>query len=425
MNIWLITTGEILPTGDERPCKTAILARQLEQAGHRVIWWTTTFDHQLKQYIAGKEERRHMSPGVELLFLHAKQSYRKNISISRLINHHQVARHFAALAPREDRPDLIYCSFPTIDLSYQAVRFGLEHNLPVVLDVRDLWPDIFTDPFPAWSRWIVRLPLLRYIAMTRFALSRTRAITAVSEGYLKWALNYAGRQLTVNDRIFPLGKDTAPQKIVHQDILKEYCLRHGIDDTKTNIWFVGTFGQTYDLRPVIEAARQLEASGRNEFRFILTGDGEKMEIWTKQAQGLTNIVFTGWASQQELSCLAHVADIGLMAYRENAPQGLPNKIFDYLSEGLPILSSLKGEAAELLDHYRAGLSYQASQPDSLIECLLDMTDQPNLLAQMGQNGKTLFDTQFSSDIIYHNLVSYLENLASGKPELPVDSPEKI
>lgn len=409
MNIWLITSGEILPFGSERLHRTGMLAQLLAQKGHRVTWWTTTFDHQQKAYISRQNEKKSLSPGLELFLLHSKTAYRRNISLSRLINHAGVAGSFNQMAPAESLPDIIFCSFPTIDLSYEAVRYGMKHNVPVIIDVRDLWPDIFIDPFPRPLHAPIKLALWPYVRKTKAIMRQCTAITAISDGYLQWALHYAGRKAQPKDRVFPLGfhKEVAA---VEAFGTSEFFHKKGINPSKTIVWFVGTFGHTYDLLPVIAAAKELEKSGRDDLQFVFTGDGEKMGEWTKEAQGASNIVFTGWVNKTELSLLSGIAKIGLMAYRDKAPQGLPNKIFEYMSDGIPVLSSLQGETYDLLKQHGFGLSYKAGRKDDFTDKLLGMIQNEAYRKQMGENGKRLFFSEFSSEIIYNKLITYLESV---------------
>lgn len=410
MLIWLITTGEILPTGNDRAHRTGMLSKMLAEKGHKVIWWTTTFDHQTKSFMGNANEKRSISANLDLYFLHSTTGYKRNVSVQRLINHAGVAKNFANRAEAEKQPDLIFCSFPTIDLSYDAVKYGKENQVPVVLDVRDLWPDIFFQPFPRLIHPIIKIPLLFYIFKAQKALKNCTAITAVSEGYLDWALNYAKRKRKATDRIFPLGYHKESKTENPETEAQLYYSEKGISTEKISVWFVGTFGQTYDLSPVIITAKELSELKQSEIQFIFTGDGEKMAEWKKQAEGLNNIVFTGWATKKELGYLKQAATIGLMAYREGAPQGLPNKIFEYLSLGIPILSSLKGETQELLYEHNCGLTFDADNFKSLKKQLLSLIDNPLLIAEMGENGKELFESEYSSEIIYPKLISYLENI---------------
>lgn len=406
MNIWLITTGEIIPLNQERYSRTGLLSKRLLQAGHQVSWWTTTFDHQHKTFLYKEDTEMLGLEGVSLLYVHAKQGYAKNVSWQRLCNHHQVAQRFRSLARIKQKPDLIYCSFPTIDLSYEAVRYGREFQVPVIVDVRDLWPDIFLDPFPSMLHPFIKLALLDYVRKTAYALKHCTAITAVSEGYLNWGLAKGKRQRTAVDKVYPLGYE---RDEIAATVGVAFYSKMGLDPSKITVLFVGTFGQTYQLSTVIEAARQLASENRKDIQFVLTGDGEKMGEWKALANGLSNVIFTGWVGKQELNSLLQLASIGLMAYSKGAPQGLPNKLFEYMSAGIPILSSLEGETADLLQQHSMGMSYEADGATSLLQCLRTLCDDASLRKQMGQNGLKRFELEFDSSIVYANLVAYLEN----------------
>ena len=78
--------------------------------------------------------------GLEIQFLHGRM-YTKNVSVARLLNHLEIARQFRRLSTREGTPDVILSSYPTIELCDEAVQYGTRHNVPVLLDIRDLWPD--------------------------------------------------------------------------------------------------------------------------------------------------------------------------------------------------------------------------------------------------------------------------------------------
>lgn len=407
MLIWLITTGEILPGNIDRPHRTGMLSEALIKNGHEVLWWTTTFDHQTKKYIHQKSFKEKISKGFDLFFLHSDFNYKKNISIRRLINHAGVAHSFAKYSLNEKKPDLIFCSFPTIELSYQAVNYGLKNNVPVILDVRDLWPDIFIDPFPKWVHPLARLGLFNYYSKTSFALKNCRAITAVSNQYLEWALVKANRIRNFADTVFPLGYKRLPDLYAEKTLRNNFLTEKGIDIKKTIVWFVGTFGQTYDLSTVINAAKILDKQNNSDIQFVFTGDGQRMQEWTKKANELSNIVFTGWLNKEHLAYISEIANIGLMAYRENAPQSLPNKTYEYMSAGIPILSSLQGETKELIETHEIGFTYTASNVESFLNQLDKMTLDKKIPEQMSAKAKTLFNSEFSSEIVYQKLVNYI------------------
>jgi len=406
MKIWLIMSGEPLALYGERPHRVGILSDMLANKGHYVTWWTTTFDHQNKKYFYNENKSVEVSDNLKMYFLHSNVEYKKNISFDRIFNHKQVSKSFISVAEELDKPDLIFCAFPTIDLAYEATIFGKDNNIPVIIDVRDLWPDIFLDPLPKMLKPIGKILLNSYINKTKYIFDNSSAITAVSDKYLEWAIDYSKRCRNSNDQVFPLGYKIDLDDNLDFEVSKLKFKQLGLNESKTLIWFVGTFGHTYNLSTVIKAARALK--GRDDIQFVFTGDGEKMDEWSKLAQGLDNIIFTGWVDKVGLSYLSKVSDIGLMSYKKGAPQGLPNKIFEYMSSGLPIVSSLQTETKDLLLTEDIGLTYIADDVDDFIYNLKLLIDNKDKLKGMGDRAKLVFYDKYSSAIIYENMINYFE-----------------
>ena len=419
MRVWLITIGEPLPTdgSNVRLLRTGILANMLESSGHHVVWWSSTMNHTAREQRASEDTTITSTPRLEIRLLHAV-GYRRNLSLRRFLNHRGVARKFAVYARREEEPDVILCSFPTIELSKAVVRYGNEREIPVVLDVRDLWPDIFLDVVPRTLRLAVRILLHGMFRDTRVVFDRCQAIVAVSRRYLEWGLQYANRAMSQDDRVFPLGYE---RPSVTDDQLQRAERRMttcGVDPSKVICWFVGVFGWTYDLETVIDAARRLPSPERDRVQFVFSGDGDYRRAWTARSSGLDSVVFTGWVDTAELAYLAGVSSIGLAAYTAAAPQGLPNKIFEYMSAGLPILSSLRGETESLLEEHFCGLSYDAGDWQGFLQALLRLARNTNLRKRMGRNGKELFEERFSTERVYSDMMDYLVEFPMGRAPCP-------
>ena len=411
MRIWLITVGEPLPidAGHPRLLRTGILANILSTAGCDVVWWSSSFNHTQKKHRCSGDATVELEPNVTIKLLHSV-AYRSNLSLRRVFNHRVIARKFAALARKEKEPDVILCSFPTVELSKAATQYGREHRVPVVLDVRDLWPDIFLDMVRPSARPLGRILLSRMFRNTRSAFRSCTSIVAISQGYLDWALRYSERQPTKRDRVFPLGYHLpaiTPNQLQRSE---EKLKRLGVDPSRIICWFVGVFGRTYDLEVVIDAARDLQDRGDN-IQFVFCGDGDRRADWEAQSSGLTNVVFTGWIDATDIAYMAEISSIGLAAYATDAPQGLPNKIFEYMAAGLPVLSSLTGEARELIQQNKCGVAYDPSARDTLLKGLATLCGDHELRRRMGENGKRLFEKSFSSEKIYPQLMEYLIDVA--------------
>ena len=411
--MWLLTVGEPLPILDgesPRMFRTGQLARVLSARGHEVTWWTSAFDHYAKRHRVGAAHSVQWAGGE--IRLVRSVGYQKNVSLRRFIEHAGVARGFARQAHGRPRPDLIVASLPTIELAYQAVLYGVSAGVPVIVDVRDLWPDVLLNVLPAHLRSLGRIALHWLTARASFALQHCSGIVGISPAYLDWGLTMAGRSEQPLDAVFPIGYVRRSDDSVLDVTVGERLRSMGVDESRKVCWYVGSFGRTYDLAPVISAARSLQDSSRQDIQFVISGEGELGARWRKLAGGLTNVVFTGWIESDEIEWLRRRATIGLQPYAAGAPQGLANKLFEYMSAGVPVVSSLEGENEALLARYGCGLTYHAGNGQACLEALVYLLDNEGLRAGMGLRAKAAFEAEYDGQVVLEGLAAHAEMVAA-------------
>jgi len=424
MHIWLITVGEPLPIdkGNIRLYRTGIVANLLVKRGHSVVWWTSTLDHIKKRQRFRKDTFIDIDNNYKLILLHSN-TYKKNISIRRIINHRGTARKFYKYARIESPPDIILCSFPTIELSYMATKYGEKNFLPVVLDARDMWPDIFIDVVPSYLRGVMRLLLFPMFNKTERAFSKAFSVIGITHPFLEWGLNHANREETELDNYFPLGySDDIPdtEKLKSAEIFwKKYGLYN--DNRAFVICFIGYMGHQFELDTVIETARKIKKQGKNII-FVLCGTGDKFNYYKELAKGYDNIILPGWVGSAEIWKLMRFSSVGLAPYcsTEDFMASYPNKSIEYLSAGLPIVSSLKGMLEGLLDENNCGITYENNNPGELMAKIIYLKDNPDILSKMSENALSLFKEKFVAKKVYNSMIQYLEficNIFSEKNKL--------
>ena len=389
-----------------------MLGNALIERGHEITWWSSTFHHFQKQYRCHHHDVRAAKPGLVVKLVHAKPGYRRNSSPYRLLNQRSVARRFQSLAQASDRPDLILACLPTLELCAAALKYGQRRGIPVIVDVRDVWPDLYLRIFPPVLWGLARLLLSSEFRRSAQVLREASVLTAVSESYLRWGLDRAGRPATPNDRVFHIGYTAAEiTGAVSAAQTREFATRYGIAQTGTVVTFAGVFGSSYDLETIVECARLFQTRGRTDIQFVLAGGGDKTASLQRQAHGLGNLVFTGWLDQASLRILLKLSSIGLCAYSLNATQSLPNKPFEYMAAGLPQISSLRGELESLLHEHQIGLQYEAGSAESLFSRVSALADDPQTGDRMAARAKQVFDRHFDSNVIYPGFAAHLETVA--------------
>jgi len=409
MKVWLIKISEPLPFEQgARKMRTGMLADRLVARGHSVRWWVSAFDHQRK-VMRYKKDQEISLPGIKLQVLHGC-GYPSNISLARYLDHRLITRKFRTQSRGLETPDVVVTSMPCHDLAFEAVRYARFKKVPVLVDVRDLWPDIFlTGIKNPLLKKLGRLALSSDFSQIQQLLARADGIVAVSRGYLNWALKKAGRPLREWDRVFFLGYQ-ATSKACESPVppnLPSWLRGH---ETKKLILFIGTFGFSYELSMVVEAARRLYSSGREDVCFILAGAGEKEVEIRRESNGLPNVITPGWLDAAQIISLLERGYLGVVPC-VSAKDTLPNKPFEYLSAGLPLVSSLEGEMAELINDFRLGLSYQAGDIDSLCRAIQILINAPSLRDQISANARDFFKRYGQADKIYDEYAKHIERLA--------------
>jgi glycosyltransferase involved in cell wall biosynthesis len=409
MKAWVITVGEPLPkySPADRIWRSGYLAQLLARRGHEVTWWVSSFDHFRKVQLEPDSRRVPLEPGLTLQFLYGRE-YPRNVSLARLLNHRENGREFRRIARAEQAPDVILCSFPTIELSCEATAFGQERGVPVVLDIRDLWPDEMLDRVPRVARPFGRLLLAPMYAGARRALRDATALVGLSEEFLGWGLQRAGRARAAADRVIPMGYTGMLDAAAIDDTVRAKLAALGVDPRKRIFWFSGTFTGNLDLGTVIEAARRL--LGEADIQFVLCGAGEYDAQWRAQAAGLGNVIFTGWAVASELAYLSSIAWVGLGAYAPHARMSNPNKVFEYMSAGLPVLLSLGGETRALFEDNDMGQGYTAGDPLSLAAAVQRLARDPLLRERQSANARQVFRERFAPETLYGGFADYLLSL---------------
>lgn len=406
MKVWLVKIGEIIPFNEETSkMRTAMLADVLVQRGHQVLWWTSAFDHFNKKWHFKTDTDFELYNGVKVKALKG-WGYKKNISFSRWLDARLISKKFKKLALLEKKPDIIVASTPAYDLALEAVVYAKQNKIPVVVDIRDQWPDIFFDHISPILKPLARFFLSGDFKIIKEAFQLADGITAVSEDYLGWALSYyAERERSYKDKVFYLGYQ-------REQPLSEEKIPQWLKEIKDKfiVVYQGTFNYYHDPTILLECAKTFIDS---DVVFVLAGKGEYWEKIKKAAEGLPNVILPGWLNQKELATLLYYSKVGICPTPQKS-YFLPNKAFAYFSAGLPVISAFDGELKEICQKNGAGFYYTPGNVGELTHKVRLLYEDREVYLKTSENAYRLFEEKFNAEKIYRNFADFLEELVRGR-----------
>lgn len=362
---------------------------------------TTSFSH--KKKIQRKFDtsiiNKEVNQNVKLTLLY-EPDYNKNVSLKRFYSHYLFARNVYKYLLKRKKPDLIYCSVPSLDVAKIAAKYAKDNNTKLIIDVQDLWPEAF--------KLIFNIPIISNIIFypmkktADYIYESADEIIAVSETYLNRALE-ANRTIKEGKIVF-LGTDLSE--------FDEAFINNKYQNKPENeVWvaYAGTLGHSYDLTNVFDALEIVKNTGIDNLKFIVMGDGplkEKFQGYAEEKQ--IDTLFTGRLPYGDMVGLLGVCDIAVNPISKGAAQSIINKHGDYAAAGLPVINTQEClEYRNLVDEYQMGLNCENNNSKDLAINLLKLYEDKKAREIMGQNSRRLAEERFDRKKIYVNILNLI------------------
>lgn len=408
MKVWIISEGEPIPIDDEkvRLRRMGQLANSLVSMGHEVHWFCSTFHHykKIERYSYDKDITYRNNYYFHLL---KGKKYKNNVSISRIFHHKLIARKFVKKSRLLEKPDVIIATMAPLEFSEIAVKYAKNNGVPVIVDIRDLWPEIYNEVVPVWSKKLIQPYILASKRKLRNTLQETTGIIGVTSGFLNYGLEVMGINKRNTDKVFHTSYKRNNQKTSDFGVdWKQF----GLNETDFIITFMGNFGKQFNINPIIEAAEKLKRYP--EIKFVLCGLGEKFDFFKEVTIKMDNVIMPGWIEGKQIHSLLQNSKIGLAPYKDsiNFSLNAPNKFGEYLSYGIPILLSINGEMENLVNEYSCGDVYYSDT--DLAEKIEKLFLNSKKQTMMSENAFDLYKEKFNSDIVYKQFADYLISIAN-------------
>mgnify|MGYP002401171570 CR=1 FL=1 len=419
----MLQTGEpIAPIdSDARPMRAMNVTDALLDAGHEVTLWTTDFSHQSLSHRFGKNMKVQTSRGLQIRLIHSP-GYKRNIGLGRMRDHALLAHRLRRMLLNESPPDVAFVGFPPIEVAWVLTGWLANHQVPVLLDVKDQWPEVFLRPLPQRLNAPARAALEPYFWMTKRAMSDSSGISSISPEFLDWSLNMVGRTRTDADCVLPL---TCREPTVGDQARADagsWWDHLGVpDDGRFRAIYVGSMNSAVDFDTILRAARA------NDGQFVICGDGPMLDPFRLAAMECPNIVIPGWINEAQSRVLGSRSSVALVPYvgEQGFELGIPNKVYDAMSAGLPIVTTNAGAVERLVVDADIGIFCDRHDFGLFESELARLSKEPTSVERMSVNTRALYETRFSYEKVYGGLVAHLETMASAKRSIERKVPRDV
>jgi glycosyltransferase involved in cell wall biosynthesis len=381
------------------------LALYLAERGHRV-----TIIASPVSYLTGTAGSQHVpwvtrqsgGSGIEILraytypALHRSFAHRVLSFLSFMVSSFLVGLNVR-------RVDLVWGTSPPIFQGATAWALARLKRVPFLFEVRDLWPAF------AVAVGVLRQPLLIRASewLERFLYRRADQVVVNSPGFIEHVQARGARRVA----LVPNGADASMFEPEADG--SSFLQAHNLGG-KFIALYAGAHGLSNDLGILLEAAGQL--LDRPEIAIVLLGDGKEKPALTARASdlGLTNVHFLPPVPKTEM-CQALAAAQACIAILKPIPMYAtvyPNKVFDYLAAGRPVILAIEGVIRQVVEEAGAGIPVQPGDASALAQAIRRLADDPLAGRVMGRRGRLFMETNFDRPVLAGRLAALMEKLVN-------------
>ncbi|WP_154852317.1 glycosyltransferase family 4 protein [Cyclobacterium xiamenense] len=303
------------------------------------------------------------------------------------------------LLGRMPLPDLLYITSTPLSTGLIGTWARRKWGIPFVFEVRDLWPKA---PIAIKS---IRNSLLKKVLykMEETIYRKAWKIVALSPGMQQYIQQKVSQQPVV---LIPNFAD-----LDFFQVRKDRYPNRQFDQQPLTFLYAGAIGEVNGLLQYLDLAEAAKRKGKN-WLFQLMGKGKWLPALKEEAakRGLSRVEFIPFGNKVEVRERMQAADIAYISFLRLRVLEVssPNKFFDALAMGMPVLINFKGWINDLVSAHDLGW-YQDEQPyEPLLEALEALEHCPEALARKGKNARSLAERSFAKDRAVASLLDVVE-----------------
>lgn len=382
-------------------------AKELVQKGHEVCVITGNVDYKnaKKRFEHNKKIFIKELNGIHIKYVPVFTNF-KGSFFKRFVFFASYLISSIWFAIREPRVDIIYAVSTPLTVGLLGVIVSKIRGKSLVFEVTDVWPDAAIHTGVVSNVWLIGIAKI----IEKICYRTAKKIICLTSGIKN---NILDKGIEIQKTILiPNGVDFDLFKPVEDRVILKLRSDYGLDN-KFVLMYLGAHGLYNSLETIIQTANILR--DENDIVFVFVGDGDVKQSLIKYAQekNLLNIKFIGTVPRVKSIELLSAANAFLLPNRKGEffQGNLPNKLFDFLATGRPIIVAGHGETSELIIDSGAGCVVESENSSAMAAAIIDVKSMsPSARTSMGLAGREYVKKNFNRKTQADSLCIILENL---------------
>ena len=378
------------------------LARYLAAGGHKVTVIASPVSYLTGSALASSPLPSGERLGVRVIRAYTYQALHRSF-VHRVFSFFSfmASSFFIGLGVKD--VDLVWGTSPPIFQAVAAWLLARLKRVPFLFEVRDLWPTFAIAVGVLKSPTLIKMSLW----LEHFLYRHADRVMVNSPGYVAHVTERGARRV----ELIPNGAD--PEMFDPTDNGAAFRSANHLGN-KFVVLYAGAHGLSNDLGVVLEAAKILQEV-TSKIEIVLLGDGKEKPSLQKQAAdiGLTNVLFLPPVPKNEMPAALAGADACLAILKpiEEYKTTYPNKVFDYMAAGRPVILAIDGVIRAVIEAAGCGVFAQPGDPSALAQAVRALAADKAKAHRMGLAGRKYLEQHFNRSALAERLTLILEELA--------------
>lgn len=373
------------------------ISKELVRRGHEVVMVTGTNKNH-------PEAEEIDADGIHVIYV--KNAYSNYMSsMERIKSFMRFVFKAINVSRKQKNVDMVFATSTPLTVGVVALWLKFTKRWKYVFEVRDLWPEALIQEGGINNgiiKWGLRL-------LEKWSYKYSSHVVALSPGMRDGVLKVG----TPEEKCTMIPNMSKPDKFYPHEPKKEVVSQFNLDLKKFNIIHFGSMGICNGLEYIIEAARIAQKQGYDDLNFVFLGDGATQPELKRKSEEyqLRNVQFLGNHKMDTVSEIVNCCDASITSF-SNIPilaTNSPNKLFDSLSAGKPIIVNSAGWTKDMVEKDDCGFYVSPERPQELVDKLNEVKNDKDKLKRWGENARNLSLNVFNKELLTAKVVDVIEN----------------